>query len=146
MLRLDMSAEPRWLDLALGVRVRVAPCTSSLMARARGAETIEALVAAGASPADLSIALAKEIALMAILAWEGIGDAEGNPIAPGSETIPALMDVYPIFEAFQLGYVAKGLMLDSEKNGSAPSPTGTSAAAEPIARPARRAARPARRG
>ena len=55
------------------------------------------------------------------------------------EAAAALIDVWPLFEAFQGGYVAKGLLLDAEKNASAPSPTGTSAGATPTAGRARRA-------
>ena len=60
--------------------------------------------------------------------------------------IDALLEVWPIFEAFQAVYVSKGLLLDAEKNASAPSPTGTSAEATATARPARKRARTARRG
>ena len=59
------------------------------------------------------------------------------PVTP--EGIDALLEVWPIFEAFQATYVSKGLLLDAEKNASAPSPTGTSAGATATARPARQA-------
>ncbi|HDR29879.1 MAG TPA: hypothetical protein ENN83_15200, partial [Rhodovulum sp.] len=48
----------------------------------------------------------------------------------------ALLEIWPVFEAFQTQYVAKGLILDAEKNASAPSPTGPSAVATGIAGPA----------
>ena len=51
-----------------------------------------------------------------------------------------------VFESFQLRYVAKGLVLDAEKNASAPLPNGTSAGATATAKPARARARTARRG
>ena len=57
------------------------------------------------------------------------------PVTP--EGIDALLEVWPVFEAFQTQYVAKGLILDAEKNVSAPSPTGPSAGATATARPAR---------
>ena len=50
--------------------------------------------------------------------------------------IDALLEIWPVFEAFQAQYVARGLMLDQEKNASAPSPTGPSAGATATARPA----------
>ena len=81
-----------------------------------------------------------------------IGDADGKPIDPSPEAIDALLDVWPIFEAFQLTYVSKGLLLEQEKNVSALSPNGPSAGASDIARvanpaePARKPARTARRG
>ena len=70
-----------------------------------------------------------------------------HPGAGQPAGIDALLEVWPIFEAFQAIYVSKGLLLDAEKNASAPSPTGTSAGATATARPAARArARTARRG
>jgi hypothetical protein len=35
MLRLDLTAEPRWLDLGHGVRLRAAPLATALMVAAR---------------------------------------------------------------------------------------------------------------
>jgi len=81
-----------------------------------------------------------------VLAWEGVGDAAGTPIEPSPEAIDALLDIWPIFEAFQLVYVSKGLLLEQEKNASAPSPSGNSAGARATATPAKRRARTARRG
>ena len=62
-------------------------------------------------------------------------------------TIDALLDVWPIFEAFQLTYVSKGLLLEQEKNVSALLPNGPSAGASDTAKPAhptRAASKPAR--
>ena len=67
-----------------------------------------------------------------------------RPITP--EAIDALLDVWPIFEAFQLTYVSKGLLLEQEKNASALSPNGPSAGASATAKPASKPARTARRG
>ncbi len=44
-----------------------------------------------------------------------MGDAEGAPVPVTPEGIDALLQVWPIFEAFQAGYGAKGLLLDAEK-------------------------------
>jgi len=145
MLRLDLHREPVWLDLAAGVRVCLAPLTTALMVSARNDPAVEAL---GSDADDTSRALvfAKAIARRALLGWEGVGDADGEPLDPTFEGIDALLDIYPVFEAFQLKYVNKGLLLDAEKNGSAPSPSGTSAAATGTAPPARHRARTARAG
>tara|TARA_R110002072_G_scaffold268941_2_gene428042 strand:- start:4056 stop:4496 length:441 start_codon:yes stop_codon:yes gene_type:complete len=62
------------------------------------------------------------------------------------EAVDALLDVWPIFEAFQLTYVSKGLLLEQEKNASALSPNGPSAGASATAKPVRKPARTARRG
>ena len=66
-----------------------------------------------------------------------MGDEDGHVVAITPEGIDALLEIWPVFEAFQTGYVAKGLILDAEKNVSAPSPSGPSAGATGIARPAK---------
>jgi hypothetical protein len=146
MLRLNLASEPEWLDLDHGVRLRLLPCTSGVMAAARGSAAVEALVATGASEAELALVLAKAMAGIAILDWEGVGDADGVPVPVSPEAASALLDVWPLFEAFQARYVAKGLLLDQEKNASAPLPSGTSVGATATARPVRRRARTARAG
>jgi hypothetical protein len=145
MLRLDLTSEPRWLDLGHGVRLRVAPLTTALMVAARADLAVAALPGT-ATPEALALAMAKALARHAVLDWEGVGDAEGRPLPLSPEGIDALLDVWPVFEAFQTGYVAKGLVLEQEKNASAPSPSGASAGATPTAPRVRNPVRTARRG
>ena len=145
MLRLYLAAEPRWLDLGHGVRLRVAPLTTALMVASRSDAAVEAMPAT-ATDEERALTFAKAIARRAVIDWEGVGDADGNPVPVTLAGIDALLEVWPIFEAFQATYVSKGLLLDAEKNVSAPSPTGTSAGATATARPAARRARTARRG
>ncbi|MEQ9145239.1 MAG: hypothetical protein RLO08_12880 [Parvibaculaceae bacterium] len=136
MIRLNLSREPSWLDLGHDVRVRVAPLTTSLMAAARSDPAVAALPE-GASNETIAVTMAKALARLVVLEWEGVGDAEGNPVPVTPEGIDALLDILPIFEAFQLRYVSKGLLLEAEKNGSALSPNGISAGATNTADPAR---------
>ena len=136
MIRLDLSREPYWLDLGHDVRLHVAPLTTSLMAAARSDATVTALPE-DASNETIAITMAKALARMVVLDWEGVGDAAGEPIPVSPEGVDALLDILPIFEAFQLRYVSKGLLLEEEKNASAPSQTGTSAGANSTADPAR---------
>ncbi len=143
MIRLDLNAGPDWLDLGHGVRLKLLPLTTALMAAARADDTVENL------PEDTpdetrAIVFAKAIARRAVIDWSGIGDEEGEPLAPTPKAIDALLDIYPLFEAFQLGYVAKGLVLDQEKNGSLPLPSGTSAGATDTARAVKKPAPTAR--
>ncbi|WP_179141945.1 hypothetical protein, partial [Salibaculum halophilum] len=93
----------------------------------------------------VAIPFAVALARLAIVEWEGVGDAKGNPVEPGPETIPALMDIWPIFEAFQTRYVQKGLLLEQEKNVSAPSQPGSGAGARSTAQGAKGRARTARK-
>jgi hypothetical protein len=145
MLRLNLDSEPRWLDLGHGVRLRVAPLTTALMVAARSDPAIEGLPATASDEAR-ALAFAKAIARIAVSDWDGVGNADGSPVPVTPEGIDALLEVWPIFEAFQAAYVAHGLLLDAEKNACAPLPTGTSAGATATARPAAKRARTARRG
>ena len=47
--------------------------------------------------AELALALARAMAGIAILDWEGVGDADGKPLPVSPEAAAALMDVWPIF-------------------------------------------------
>ncbi|WP_296427198.1 hypothetical protein [Yoonia sp.] len=145
MLTLDLTNQPRWHDLAPGVRLQLRPLTTALMVATRSDTAVEA-VPEEASDEERAVAFAKALARRAVFAWEGIGDADGNPIDPSPDAIDALLDIWPIFEAFQLTYVSKGLLLEQEKNVSAPLPTGPSAGAIVTAKPARKPAKTARRG
>ncbi len=145
MLKLDLSNEPAWLDLGHRVRVKLRPLTTALMVAARNDPAVQAL-GEDAGDEESALAFARALARVAILDWEGVGDAEGNVIPISPEAIDALLDLWPLFEAFQTGYVAKGLLLEQEKNASAPFPTGSSAGAKDTARPARASAKTARKG
>ena len=136
MIRLNLTATPEWLDLAPGLRLLVGPLTTALMVSARADPAIDALPD-GASQEALALAMAKAVARRAVLDWEGVGDDAGNIVPVTPEGIDALLEIWPVFEAFQTRYVAKGLILDAEKNVSAPSPSGPSAGATDTARPAR---------
>ena len=145
MIRLNMTATPQWLDLAPGLRLQVAPLTTALMVSARADAALEALPE-DTSQEELALVMAKSVARRAVLDWEGVGDDAGNAVPVTPDGIDALLDIWPVFEAFQTQYVAQGLLLDADKNVSAPSPSGNSAGARAIAKPARKPARTARQG
>jgi hypothetical protein len=144
MLTLNLAREPVWLDLGHGLRLRVAPLTTALMMAARADPAVEALPGNTGQEA-LALAMAQAVARLAVLDWEGVGDAEGNPLPVTPEAVTALLDLWPVFEAFQLAYLAKGLVLEQEKNVSAPSPNGPSVGASGTAKLAGKRARTARR-
>ena len=145
MIRLDLSAGPKWLDLGAGLRLQVLPVTTAIMVAARNDPAVEALPE-DASREEQALVMAKAVARRVVTGWEGVGDAEGNPVSVTPEGIDALLDIWPVFEAFQTRCLAPHLMLDAEKNASSPSQTGTSVGATPTARPAKARARTARRG
>jgi hypothetical protein len=112
MIRLDLRREPYWLDLVPGVRVHVRPCSTALIMAAR-ARLADVEGDAGARTA----ALIRELAILAIDAWEGVGDTDGELAALTPEGIEALMDLWPIAEAFERLYLGPAMVLDAEKNG-----------------------------
>ncbi len=91
MLTLNITNAPQWCDLIPGVRVKLRPLTTALMVSARGDPAIAGLPEWAATE-EAALAMAKALARRAILEWEGIGDADGNPIEPTPEAIDALLD------------------------------------------------------
>lgn len=134
MISLTLSREPERLDLTHGVTVLIRPLTAAIFSAARADLDADDLIDAEAQ--EVAAALVKAIARRTILSWEGVGDAEGAPVEPDDATIDALFDLWPIYEAFNERFIARWLLLGDEGNGSAPSPTGTSAGAPDTARPA----------
>ena len=61
------------------------------------------------------MALAAEVAQVAILEWEGVADQDGNPAAVTPETVAALMAIWLINDAFTAKYLTPGLILGAEK-------------------------------
>jgi hypothetical protein len=90
------------------------------------------------------LAFTRSLARAGILEWEGVGDAEGDPVEPSPGNIDAFLDLWPIFDAIDRQYVAPALIGLDEKNGSSLSPNGTSAGATATAPRARKAAATAR--
>lgn len=144
MIRLELNPSPEWVELLDGVRVRAMPAGSAVMAAARYDPGVAAITEETTQEAA-ALAFAKAVAKQTILDWEGVEGADGAPAPVTPEHIDAFLDVYPIFEAWQTRYMARWLGLELEKNGSAPSPSGTSEGAPNTAPRARRGAKGARK-
>jgi hypothetical protein len=143
MLRLNLKREASWVELGHGVRLKCDPLSTAVMAAAKRDFTASG-IGEDLDKDDLGIAMAKAVARRVVVEWEGVADEEGDPAEVTPEGIDALLDIWVMFDAFQNQYLASGFLLDQEKNGSAPSPDGTSAGATATARPARASARSAR--
>ena len=146
MIRLQLSPDPQWFELGHGVRLQLMPLTTALMVATRSDPAVQKLEAEASNDSRAAV-FAAALARRAVIGWDGVGDADGTVIPVSPEGIDALLSLWPIFEAFNLHYVSPGMLLDAEKNGSAPSPTGTSVGATATARratPSRRANAPAR--
>ena len=121
MLRLNFSSEPRWLDLGHDVRLFVEPLTTAVMLAARSDPAILAATQSNtdedrSSNDDLARIVAKAVARIVVKDWEGVGDAEDKPLPVTPQGMDALLEIWPIFEAFQTRYIAGALILDAEKN------------------------------
>ena len=152
MLRLNLTNEAQWLDLGHGVEILVAPMTTALMMAARKEAQGQIAVPEDAELSDegfdtdaIALAMAKAVARIAIQDWKGVGDDNGFSIPVTPEGINALLDIWPIFEAFQTRYVARAMVLDAEKNASPLLPIGSSEGAATTAKPAKGRARTARK-
>ena len=143
MIRIQLTPEPQWLDLGHDVRLLLLPLTTALMVATRSDPAVQALDADASNDSRAAV-FAAALARRAIVDWDGVGDESGAVVAVSPEGIDALLSLWPIFEAFNLHYVSRGMLLDAEKNGSAPSPTGTSVGAKATARPAEASAPTAR--
>jgi hypothetical protein len=116
MLRLATDRQPFWLDIVPGVRVQFRPISVAaiLLARTAAADVLraggeDAMVKAG-------VAFTSSLAHSGIAAWEGVGDADGNPVEPTKETVNAALELWPVFDAIDRLYVGPALIQDAEKN------------------------------
>lgn len=131
MLRLNLSAAARWVELEKWLRVEVRPLTSALFHEAsrRAADRLD-----GIDDAALRyIVMTTEIARLVITGWHGVGDEAGNPIEVSDAGIVALMDLLPVNSAFAAAVVQPYVLVLQEKKGFAPLPNGNSEGAQTIA-------------
>lgn len=137
MLKLNLSRDPSWIDLAHGVRVEVEPVSSTIMLGAReGLDEGTGLAA--------SVAYSKAVGRRAIRAWEGVMDEKGHALPVSDEAVDALFEQsIECLSAFNRAYVYKGNAVVDEGNGSSPSPSGASEGATDTAEAAQGDATPA---
>ena len=150
MLKLNIKTEPYWIDLGLGVRVKVRPCTSPIFYAARAfmnkrlqdiGEEYRKRKEIGASVKDLpdvenpeireALAeeyLARGLARSAIIDWEGILESTGDDKAPVTpEKIDELMTgFWSIAASFSQQYTGVRELIEAEKKDSSAVPNGTS--------------------
>ena len=150
MLKLSLSKEPYVIELGMGVRVKVRPCTSPVFYSARAymndrlaklGEEYRRRKEVGASLAELPDvenplvreALAEEylnlgLARAGILEWEGVLEAEDDKPAPVTpEKIEELFsNFWAIAATFGRQYTGARELLESEKKDLSSAPSGTS--------------------
>lgn len=133
LVRLDLTLEDRWTTLLAGFDVLHGPVTAAILSEAghaaiageaEGKPTVEAR----------TVAITKFIAKAVIRDWRGVvDDATGEPLAVTPETIDAVMDVWPIFRAFNERVIDARIRIDREKKDLSGLPSGTSETAQPTA-------------
>ena len=149
MLKLKFKNEPYWLELGMGVRVKVKPCTSSVFyeakafmnskvseyanrikdARENGIkdDTLPDLEDQTKREAFADQQLILGLALAGIIEWDGILEADTDEKAPLTPTkIEELFtNFWSIAETFRQQYCGIQEILEAEKNVSTPAPSGT---------------------
>lgn len=113
MIKLNLKREDYWLDLGYGVRVKVHPASTALVMAAR----VSALKVESDDAGTRSAALIKKLAVLAIAKWEGVGDEKSNLVKVTDQGVEALMDLWPLADAFERLYLSPTLLLEQEKNG-----------------------------
>jgi hypothetical protein len=143
-LKLDADLEPAWLTLAtiddVDVAVKVKRPTPAV--RMAAGQLLAARLRDDMSEAERLVAAVNAYAEVAIEDWRGVGDENGEPIAVSPAAIAALLDVWPLYQAFEQRYVLPVFAREAEKNASAPLPNGAGAGATTTVQ--RRAARKGR--
>lgn len=153
MLKLNISKEPYWIELGVGVRVKVRPCTSPVFYAARAymndrlaklGEEYRRRKEVGASLAELPDVesplvregLAEEylnlgLARSAIIEWEGVLEAdEDKPASVTPEKIDELFtNFWSLSATFGRQFTGARELLEAEKKDSSAAPTGISGTA-----------------
>lgn len=109
MLKLDLPTEPYWVEMPLGVRLRIKPVTTALVSAAQhraarlGRAAAEA--AGGELDPDISrglafVLMAKALARFAVEEWEGVAGADGSALPFSPDLAERLMDIESMASAF----------------------------------------------
>jgi len=133
MPRLARGREPTWITLTEATkeepacRVLVRPYT--IAGKSVGLLALRNALECGATAPEGNIAFSVGLATWAVMEWEGVGDEAGEPVPCTRDDVRLLMEQHEAaFAAFERLYVTPAIEGDNEKNGSSPSPHGTSPA------------------
>ena len=139
MLKINFSGSPIRVPLFGGAALICKPFDVMDVHWALGSEPCEfGDLDAPADPADVSLeALGRtmrnahyRLAMRVVTGFEGIGDEDGDEVAFSEEALAAIMRDPRVYGRFVQHYGNTAFGLAEEGNDSAPSPNGTSAAAQ----------------
>ncbi|WCT73929.1 hypothetical protein PQ455_01465 [Sphingomonas naphthae] len=131
MLRLPPKMpEAEWLDVLPGVRVQFAPIGPKSFRAAQQA-CLTALNADAEDKEEASDEMSRELIRRGIMAWEGVGNAHGDPVAVTPEAVELFLSDPLAFAAACSVYTTPFFIRNAEGNGFAGSLDGTGAEATP---------------
>ncbi|GIX10376.1 hypothetical protein [Elioraea sp.] len=125
MITLNLSAEPCWIDLPHGVRLKLRPATTAIVSAAQARATRLAADAAAqfGAPDDDDLRrgfafmlLVQTLARHLVLDWEGVDDAEGRALPLSAEAVERLMEHDEIAAAFWEAAMRPLRAVDAEGN------------------------------
>lgn len=150
-IKLSVARDPYWIDLPLGVRVKVRPCTTPIIECAmnksvrvigdieKGISEIEMVGHDADSLRDaisdpdyragvVQFAYAHALAMAAIMEWDGAGvETEAGDVAPITPSLMRDVMLHPsIARTFVVRYVAPVNAIEAEGNALRPARNGTS--------------------
>lgn len=126
MLKLTLPTEPYWVEMPLGVRLRIKPVTTAIVSAAQhraarlGREAAEA--AGGELDPDMSrglafVLMAKALARFAVEEWEGVAGADGAALPFSPDLAERLMDIESMASAFWDAALKPIQAVSAEGNG-----------------------------
>lgn len=136
LVHLDLTTADRWTALIGDFEILHGPVTSAIMAEAGHAS----MVGDGEDPAqamtieERTVFITKYLARCVIRDWRGVVDEEtAEPVPVTPATVDAVMDIYPIFRAFNDKVIDARIRIDREKKDLPTSQNGTSGSGPDIA-------------
>lgn len=120
LVHLDLSTADRWTTLIAGFDILHGPITSAIMAEAGHAATAESIE-------ERTVEITRYLARQVIRDWRGVvDDATGKALAVSPAAVDAVMDIWPIFRAFNDKVIDARIRIDREKKGLPTSQSGIS--------------------
>lgn len=125
MIAIDLSSEPKWVDLPHGVRLKLRPATTAIVSAAQARATRLAIEATTelAQPDDEDLRrgfafmlLVQSLARYLVIEWEGVCDTNKQQLPLSPEAIDRLMEHDEIAAAFWDAAMRPLRVVDAEGN------------------------------
>lgn len=133
LVHLDLSTADRWTALIGAFEILHGPVTSAILSEAgyAVAPVTEADDVNAVSVQQRTVMITKFLARTVIRDWRGVVDDEtGKDLAVSPAAIDAVMDIWPIFRAFNEKVIDARIRIDREKKDLPTLPNGGSAAGQ----------------